>query len=67
MTGIDESAIAFDQVGLTTPDGRIILDHVDLQIPTGSTTALLGRSGSGKTTLLRTVNRLSNPPRDACW
>jgi osmoprotectant transport system ATP-binding protein len=58
LTGIDESAIAFDQVGLTTPDGRVILDHVDLQIPTGSTTALLGRSGSGKTTLLRTVNRL---------
>ena len=61
MTGIDESAIAFDEVGLTTPDGRVILDHVDLRIQTGSTTALLGRSGSGKTTLLRTVNRLVEP------
>jgi osmoprotectant transport system ATP-binding protein len=61
LTGIDESAIAFDQVGLTTRDGRVILDQVDLQIPTGSTTALLGRSGSGKTTLLRTVNRLVEP------
>jgi osmoprotectant transport system ATP-binding protein len=61
LTGIDESAIAFDAVGLTTPDGRVILDHVDLQIATGSTTALLGRSGSGKTTLLRTVNRLVEP------
>jgi osmoprotectant transport system ATP-binding protein len=54
-------AIAFEQVGLTTPDGRVILDHVDLNIATGSTTALLGRSGSGKTTLLRTVNRLIEP------
>jgi osmoprotectant transport system ATP-binding protein len=56
-----EPAIAFDQVGLTTPDGRVILDHVSLQIAKGSTTALLGRSGSGKTTLLRMVNRLIEP------
>ncbi len=61
MTGIDESAIAFDAVGLTTPDGRTILDGVSLEIQAGSTTALLGRSGSGKTTLLRTVNRLVEP------
>jgi osmoprotectant transport system ATP-binding protein len=61
LSGIDGSAIAFDGVGLTTPDGRVILDHVDLLIPTGSITALLGRSGSGKTTLLRTVNRLVEP------
>jgi osmoprotectant transport system ATP-binding protein len=55
------AAIAFEQVGLTTPDGRVILYHVDLTIESGSTTALLGRSGSGKTTLLRTVNRLIEP------
>jgi osmoprotectant transport system ATP-binding protein len=54
-------AIAFDGVGLTTADGRVILDHVSLQIAEGSTTALLGRSGSGKTTLLRMVNRLIEP------
>jgi osmoprotectant transport system ATP-binding protein len=54
-------AIAFEQVGLTTSDGRLILDHVDLQIESGTTTAMLGRSGSGKTTLLRTVNRLIEP------
>jgi osmoprotectant transport system ATP-binding protein len=54
-------AIAFEQAGLTTPDGRVILDHVDLTIESGTTTALLGRSGSGKTTLLRTVNRLIEP------
>jgi osmoprotectant transport system ATP-binding protein len=55
------AAIAFEQVGLVTPDGRVILDHVDLTIESGTTTALLGRSGSGKTTLLRTVNRLIEP------
>ena len=56
-----EPAIAFDQVGLVTPEGRVILDRVSLQIAEGSTTALLGRSGSGKTTLLRMVNRLIEP------
>jgi osmoprotectant transport system ATP-binding protein len=58
---LTELAIAFDQVVLATPGGRVILDHVDLQVAAGSTTALLGRSGSGKTTLLRMVNRLIEP------
>jgi osmoprotectant transport system ATP-binding protein len=57
----EEQAIAFDQVGLTVSDGRVILDGVSLQIAGGSTTALLGRSGSGKTTLMRMVNRLIEP------
>ena len=55
------AAIVFEQVRLTTSDGRVILDHIDLEIPAGSMTALLGRSGSGKTTLLRMVNRLIEP------
>jgi osmoprotectant transport system ATP-binding protein len=55
------AAIVFEQVGLATSDGRVILDHIDLEIPAGSMTALLGRSGSGKTTLLRMVNRLIEP------
>jgi osmoprotectant transport system ATP-binding protein len=59
LTG--SAAIAFHQVGLTTPEGRVILDHIDLEVPGGSITALLGRSGSGKTTLLRMVNRLVEP------
>jgi osmoprotectant transport system ATP-binding protein len=59
LTG--SAAIAFEQVGLTAPDGRVILDHIDLEVAGGSTTALLGRSGSGKTTLLRMVNRLLEP------
>jgi osmoprotectant transport system ATP-binding protein len=56
-----EPAIAFEQVGLTTPEGRVLLDQISLQIAEGSTTAMLGRSGSGKTTLLRMVNRLIEP------
>jgi osmoprotectant transport system ATP-binding protein len=59
----DQNAILFDQVALISPQGRPILENVQLEIPTGQTTALIGRSGSGKTTLLRMVNRLSLPSR----
>jgi osmoprotectant transport system ATP-binding protein len=58
---LKDAAIAFEQVGLTTPDGRVILDQINLELAAGSITALLGRSGSGKTTLLRMVNRLIEP------
>ncbi len=35
-----------------------VLDNVDLLLPAGSVTAILGPSGSGKSTLLRTINHL---------
>ncbi len=35
-----------------------VLDAVDLVLPAGSVTAILGPSGSGKSTLLRTINHL---------
>ncbi|WP_128376678.1 ABC transporter ATP-binding protein [Streptomyces cavernae] len=41
-------------------DGRTVLDSVDLDIPAGQFTALLGHSGSGKSTLLRAVAGLDH-------
>nr|KIU69556.1 arginine ABC transporter ATP-binding protein [Brucella anthropi] len=35
-----------------------VLNHVELSLPTGSVTAILGPSGSGKSTLLRSINHL---------
>ena len=42
--------------GVTASHGRhVVLRDVDLDVPRGSTTAILGPSGCGKTTLLRVV------------
>jgi sulfate transport system ATP-binding protein len=37
------------------------VEHIDLEVPTGSLTALLGPSGCGKTTLLRLIAGLEIP------
>lgn len=42
-------------------DGRPAVDRVDLEVPDGSITAVLGPSGSGKSTLLRAVAGLEPP------
>ncbi|WP_307795496.1 amino acid ABC transporter ATP-binding protein [Actinacidiphila acididurans] len=38
-----------------------VLDGIDLDVPEGGVTVLLGPSGSGKSTLLRCVNHLERP------
>ncbi|HTM86330.1 MAG TPA: amino acid ABC transporter ATP-binding protein [Mycobacterium sp.] len=38
-----------------------VLRGVDLEVPAGSTAAVIGPSGSGKSTMLRTLNRLHEP------
>ncbi|KAA0100079.1 amino acid ABC transporter ATP-binding protein [Mycolicibacterium sp. P1-18] len=40
-----------------------VLRGVDLDVPAGTTTAVIGPSGSGKSTLLRALNRLHEPDR----
>ena len=48
--------------GLLTTYGAVrALDHVDLDVPAGQITAVLGANGAGKTTLLRSINGLVRP------
>jgi putative ABC transport system ATP-binding protein len=41
--------------------GRVLLRDIDLVLPRGRITVLLGSSGAGKTSLLRLLNRLDDP------
>jgi polar amino acid transport system ATP-binding protein len=55
-------SLAANDIHLTL--GRnAVLRGVDLAVPAGSTSAVIGPSGSGKSTLLRTLNRLYEPDR----
>jgi putative ATP-binding cassette transporter len=40
---------------LALPDGRVVIEHTDLQIDPGQQLLISGRSGSGKSTLLRSL------------
>ena len=55
MTGIDVEGVAKQYGDFTAVGG------VDLKVPDGSLTALLGPSGSGKSTLLRMIAGLEQP------
>jgi phosphate transport system ATP-binding protein len=41
-------------------DGRTVLTDVNVALPRGSITALIGPTGSGKSTFLRTLNRMND-------
>jgi ABC-type Fe3+/spermidine/putrescine transport system ATPase subunit len=47
--------------------GKTVLRHLDLVIPPGSFTCLLGSSGSGKTTLLKLLAGLETPDTGQIW
>ena len=59
----------FEPVSLAANDlhlafgSNAVLRGVDLDVPAGTTTAVIGPSGSGKSTLLRALNRLYEPDR----
>ena len=53
--------IRFEHVGKTFPDGTRAVEDFSLEVPSRTTTVLLGSSGCGKTTLLQMVNRMADP------
>jgi D-methionine transport system ATP-binding protein len=58
--------VAFESVSKRFAAGRtsaevVALDNIDLVVPRGSVTGIIGRSGAGKSTLIRLVNGLEKP------
>lgn len=43
--------------------GRVVIDELDVAIPPGVITTIIGPNGCGKSTLLRTLSRLLKPSR----
>jgi len=60
--GLPQRMISLRSVSFCYPgQDRPVLDGVDLDIPAGSSLAIVGRNGEGKTTLLKLLARLYDP------
>ncbi len=56
------SGIAFEKVSFAYPGSdRHILDELDLELPAGTSTAIVGLNGAGKTTLVKLLSRIYEP------
>ena len=53
--------LVIKDISKTWADGRVVLDHIDLEIGEDEFLVLLGPSGCGKSTLLRVISGLSDP------
>jgi len=61
-----QGALLFSHVAMKYPTGHA-LRNVDLEIPAGSTVALVGHTGSGKSTLVSLIPRLIDPTHGAVY
>jgi ATP-binding cassette subfamily B protein len=60
LAGVD-GAVRFDDMSFGYGDGPDVLSHVDLNVPAGTTVALVGQTGSGKSTLVKLLLRFYDP------
>ena len=62
---MENDIIVFDGVsyvyGEKTPNEKLALDEVDINIQKGGITGIIGHTGSGKSTLLKLMNGLLKP------
>ncbi len=60
--GLPRHSLHFDGVTFCYPGSdRAVLEHLDLRIPAGRCTAIVGLNGAGKTTLVKLLARLYEP------
>ena len=57
--------ITFDHLSFTYPTGPEVLHDISLDIPAGSSLAIVGPTGSGKSTLVSLIPRLYDAPQDS--
>jgi ATP-binding cassette subfamily B protein len=53
--------VAFEGVRFGYGDGPDVLHHLDLEVPTGTTVALVGHTGAGKSTIAKLLARFYDP------
>lgn len=53
-----DGAVQLDDIEVRTPDGKQLINPLDLRLEIGDTMVITGASGSGKTTLLRSLAEL---------
>jgi ATP-binding cassette subfamily B protein len=64
--GLPRTSIRFEDVCFSYPSqDRRVLDGLDLELPAGTCTAVVGLNGAGKTTLVKLLTRLHEPTRGA--
>jgi ATP-binding cassette subfamily B protein len=57
-----EGTVSFRNLSFSYPDGTKVLDGVTLDIPAGSSLAIVGPTGSGKSTLVNLIPRIYDAP-----
>jgi ABC-type multidrug transport system fused ATPase/permease subunit len=60
-SGKPAGGIRFRDVTFAYSDGAPVLEHFDLNIPAGTSLAIVGQNGAGKTTLAKLLCRLYDP------
>lgn len=60
--GMPQREMRFERVGFRYPGGAVdVFSGLDLAIPAGRSTAIVGSNGAGKTTLIKLIARLYDP------
>jgi ATP-binding cassette subfamily B protein/subfamily B ATP-binding cassette protein MsbA len=58
-----EGRLTFDRVSFGYQPGRLVLEDLSLEVPAGTTLAIVGRTGAGKTTVASLIPRFHDVTR----